>query len=115
MPPKKNRLPNQDFAKIFKKGNRIHNNYFVMLSSRNTKVKTPQIGVIASLKVGKAVKRNAAKRKVREILRQELSKIDPNSQIIIICKPTITSLPHQRLREQLLAALKKANLHRNNV
>lgn len=115
MLPKKNRLPKTDFKNIFQKGKRIHSDYFVLVSLSNTEVRAPQIAVVTSIKVGKAVKRNLVKRRVQEIFKGIFPNIPPNSQIIVICKPTITSLRYQQLQKQLLAALKKGNLYSNNV
>ena len=112
MLPKENRLPKKDFKLVFKKGKRIHSDYFVMLLLRNTEAKKPQLGVITSLKVGKAVKRNLAKRRIKEIFKEILPNIAHDSQIIVICKPAITTIPFQQLQKELLSAFKKGNLYK---
>lgn len=112
MLPKENRLPKTDFKTVLKKGKRIHTDYLVMLLLGNTNTKTPQLGVIASLKVGKAVKRNLVKRRMQGIFKKILPNITPNSQIIVICKPAITSLPFQQLQKEILTTLKKGNLYK---
>lgn len=112
MLPKKNRLPKKDFKTVLKKGKTMHSDYFVMLLLRNTEAKMPQLGIIASLKVGKAVKRNLVKRRMKETFKKILPNITPSSQIIIICKPAITTIPFKQLQKELLSAFKKGNLYK---
>ena len=111
MLPKQNRLKKATFKKVLKRGKRIHSPYFVIVYLDCREINKPQVGIIASTKVGKATKRNRIKRQIGEIIRIELARIPPSAQIIVICKPPITSLPYKQLQEQLLAALKKAKLH----
>lgn len=111
--PKKYRIKRTDFKRIFKTGKSMHTNYFVLIHLKNPQIKSPQVAVIASKKVGKAVKRNKAKRIVREIIKLELQDITPGTQIIVICKPTITSIKFQDLQSELTLTLKKADLYKN--
>lgn len=110
--PKKYRIKRTDFKRIFKNGRTIHTNDFVLIHLDNPQIKSPQAAVIASKKVGNAVKRNRAKRIVREIIRLERQDFTPGAQIIVICKPTITSVKFQDLQRKLTLTFKKAGVYK---
>jgi ribonuclease P protein component len=107
MLPKKNRIPKGDFKNIFSKGKPIYTNYFILKYIQNPNLKNPQFAVVASKKVGNAVKRNRTKRIIREILRMYTPKVKSTIQIIIICKPSITSVKHQQLEKEISSVLGK--------
>ncbi|MFC1780396.1 ribonuclease P protein component [Patescibacteria group bacterium] len=107
MLPKKNRIPKGDFKMIFSKGKTFYTDYFVIKYIQNPNVRNPQFAVVASTKVGNAVVRNRAKRITREILRMYTPKVKSTAQIIIICKPSMTTVKHQQLEKEISSILDK--------
>ena len=57
-----------EFQQIFKNGYRVGSRYFTLLLSPNAG-STPRLGIVASKKLGDAVRRNRAKRLIRELFR----------------------------------------------
>jgi len=64
-----------------------------------------RLGIIASKKVGSAVVRNRAKRKIREIFRHIKSQIEPAMDIVVIAGKDLTSLPGSVLTKKITESL----------
>ncbi len=69
-----------------------------------------RLGVIASRRVGNAVKRNRAKRQVREIFRLNQECLPPECDVLIIVRSQFDQLTFAELQEQYLRAAKKCRL-----
>lgn len=66
-----------------------------------------RLGVIASRKVGQAVKRNRGKRIFREIFRTSQEHLPSNSDVIIIVRASFDQHSYQQLRAQFLQACRR--------
>jgi ribonuclease P protein component len=64
-----------------------------------------RLGIIASKKIGNAVKRNLAKRKIREVFRKIKSEIHPSVDVVIISGKDLVSLPIAILEKKISKAL----------
>ena len=60
-----------------------------------------RLGIIASKKIGNAVIRNLAKRKIREVFRRIKNSIVPAMDIVVISGKDLVSLPAGVLEEKL--------------
>ena len=58
-----------EFTRVFDLALRAHGRYFTVLMAPNT-AGTTRLGIVASRKLGDAVRRNRAKRLIREVFRQ---------------------------------------------
>jgi len=56
-------------------------------------LKRKRLGVIVSKKIGNAVVRNQAKRKIREIFRHVKNRIEPAMDVVVISGRDLVSLP----------------------
>lgn len=65
-----------------------------------------RIGIITSIKVGGAVKRNYAKRIFREIFRLNYEKVRVNCDILIVVRSHFDNYSFLQLEEQFLKACK---------
>jgi ribonuclease P protein component len=108
---KRNRLPKPDFALVFHKGNRIYDKYFTLIYRFYPPLYSPQIGIIIGAKVGIASIRNKTKRRLREIIREEIPKLKPSLQLIFQCRKEITLLDFINLQQQVKTKLKEAALY----
>ena len=70
-------------------------------------------GIAISNKLGKAVVRNTAKRRLREIFRTNKHKLTPGLDIIFILKPQITSIGYSKLKSAVLDCLESAKFYNN--
>ena len=59
-----------EFTRVFDLGLRAQGRYLTVLMAPNT-AGTPRLGIVASKKLGDAVRRNRAKRLIREVFRQD--------------------------------------------
>lgn len=64
-----------------------------------------RLGIIASKKIGNAVARNRAKRRIREIFRQIKYRIEPTLDIVVISGKDMVKLPYQVIEKKLSQAL----------
>lgn len=86
---KVNRLKGKaNFDRIFKKGEKKYSPYFVIyryLNPSNIKANlAPQIGIVTSKKVGGAVERNLARRKISVAVMAIIEQLKPAYQYVII-------------------------------
>lgn len=77
-----------DFQQVRRSGHRIHCGPFVVQSElvREGGASLPKLGVIASRRVGNAVKRNRGKRLVREIFRRQAPGLPRGSRFVVVLR-----------------------------
>ncbi len=101
---------NKDFQIIYRRG-RYYTTPFFNLHTLSNKGTFTKIGVVASKKISKkAVIRNLAKRRVREITKESYSDIIPGQNIIITIKPAIIDADIKDIRTEFRKALSKLDL-----
>ena len=64
-----------------------------------------RLGIIASKKIGNAVTRNQAKRKIREVFRHIKNYIEPAMDIVVISGRDLVSLPISVLEKKISKTL----------
>ena len=102
----------KDFNKVIKNGTKVTNNFVnIFILKRNDEDSIRRIGLITSRKVGNAVERNLAKRRLREIFRTNKHKLTPGLDIIFILKPEIRLTGYSELKKTILDCLKKVNCY----
>ena len=113
---KQNRLNKEkDFKRLLQKGKSHFAGIFI-LKFRENNLAESRFGFIISNKVSKkATMRNLAKRRFREILRQELPMIRNGFDILFIASPKIINekgkvIKYKELQELVMASLKKTKL-----
>ena len=77
-----------DFNRVLKTGKKIKTAFVIIcVLKRKDNNEIRRLGLITSRKVGNAVLRNSAKRKLREIFRTNKHRLTPGLDIIFILKP----------------------------
>jgi len=69
-----------------------------------------RFGFSVSKRVGKAVRRNKVRRRLREIVRHHVAQIRPGWDIVIIARPAANTENYTTLQETLLSLFRRANL-----
>jgi len=100
----------KEFDLIFTKGRKIKTRFLLIIFLKNS-LSLSRFGFIVSSKVSKkAVVRNKIKRRLREIIRLNLSRIKSGYDFIIIASPFAKEVDFQNLKEDLEKALSKNKL-----
>jgi ribonuclease P protein component len=73
-----------EFQKVFDTGQRMRGRFLTLLMARTAEAKGPRLGIVASRKLGDSVRRNRAKRLIREVFRQNLDPAHGNLDIVVI-------------------------------
>ncbi len=104
-----NRLTKRkEFGYVYKHGKYAYNNYLTLIYVPS-KLKDVRIGFSVNKKTGKAYVRNKIKRQLREIVRLNLEKFEPNYNYVFITKPEITWISFKEISDSVMDVLKKAN------
>jgi ribonuclease P protein component len=96
-----------EFTAVQTRGRRVAGRYLTMLAHPNT-LGRDRIGIIASKRVGGAVQRNRAKRRLRELFRRTvMSGGRPSLDLVAIAKPDAVDAPFAALAADFHAAFRK--------
>jgi ribonuclease P protein component len=71
-----------------------------------------RVGFTASRKVGNAVLRNRARRRLRAVAAQVLAQAEPGNDFVLIARPATVDRDYQALVGDLVAGLKRLKLYR---
>ena len=92
---------NNDFKRVYEQGKKIMSSSFVLYVDSDSKRQYRRLGIIASKKVGNAVKRNRCKRLVRELFRKNKEKFPPGSDVIVVVRRDMVGKQYAELEEEL--------------
>lgn len=110
----------EDFERVRREGARWRGKYCVLNAARalaradESHVLRTRVGYVTARSVGSAVKRNRARRLLREAMRHLSDLIAPGWDIVLVAQPSIIaeSARMQQVQEDLLWLLNKAQLTR---
>ena len=93
-----------EYKTIYDKGQRIPSSHFVLFVMRNT-LGRPRLGITVTKRVGVAVRRNRAKRLLREIFRRHKSEL-AHVDIVVNGRPSLPGAMFRELEAEFLARLR---------
>ena len=81
---------------------------------RAARLQAARVGFTASRKVGNAVQRNRARRRLRAVAQQVLDRhAEPGTDFVLIARPATIDREYQALVGDLVAGLKRLKLYRS--
>lgn len=98
-----------DFDRLYKKGKSVGDKYVVVIYLRNG-LDVTRTSFLASKKVGNSVKRNRARRLMRESFRGFSSCIPAGYDIVIIARNTITGKKFSDVDDSLRHAMRRTGI-----
>jgi len=109
---KKNCLKKKkDFQKVIKQGKKIEKEFLVLKFSENILKDVSRIGFIVSQKISKkAYLRNKIKRRLREIIKDNLDNLKPGYDLIFFTKKAIKEKDFLEIEKIVKQILKQAKL-----
>jgi ribonuclease P protein component len=99
----------EDFERVRRQGKPYPHPLVVLIKLAN-ELQRPRIGVAAGRSVGNAVKRNRAKRLLREGMRPLLTEIQPGHDIVLLGRTAINQASGAEVHQALAALVQKASL-----
>lgn len=93
-----------EYQAIYDKGRRIPSGSFVLFVMRN-ELGRPRLGITVTRRIGGAVRRNRAKRLVREIFRRHKAEL-ANVDIVVNGRAGLPDADYARLEQELLSRLR---------
>lgn len=99
--------------RVYRQGHPVRHGMFGLHVNSHPRVRTTRVAVVVSKKVNKsAVKRNRIRRKLYEVIRLRLEKINNPTEIVVtVYKPEIAEIEHDKLESMVDDAFEKANLY----
>jgi ribonuclease P protein component len=99
----------REYQDLYKKGLKVPGKYLIVYISTNS-LSRNRFGIVASKKVGNAVKRNKSRRRLRAIAKESREKLKPGHNIIIIARQSIVKADYKRVEKDFYTVMKKAGL-----
>jgi ribonuclease P protein component len=99
-----------DFLRLASRGRKIARPGFVLQFLRSDTAAPLRVGYTATKKIGNAVARNRARRRLKEAARLEIAgagRLD-GVELVLICRQDTAKLPFETLRGHLRAAMVEA-------
>ena len=100
---------------VYSNGSSVRTQKITVKFAKNPRRKDSRFAVVVSKKVLKsAVGRNRIRRRVYEIIRHELPKIDgPLDAVVMIFHKSVKDISHEELKENIVNTFKEADFYCN--
>jgi len=96
----------KEYSRIYQNGARLYSENFLVLLHPNDK-EIRRLGITAGKKIGNAVKRNRAKRLLREFFRLNKDMVPPGRDVVITVRRDVSRLSLQEITRELEELLVK--------
>ena len=100
---------NHEFRRLYGKGKSAVSPYFVIYC-RKTGRPYSRLGITTGVKLGNAVKRNRARRRIRELYRTHEAGLLPGYDIVMVARTRVIYGRYTELERSLRQMTKKLNL-----
>ncbi len=100
---------NHEFRRLYSKGKSAVSPYFVIYC-RKTGRPVSRLGITTGVKLGNAVKRNRARRRIRELYRTHEEKLLPGYDVVIVARTRAIYGSYAELERSFNRQVKKLGL-----
>ena len=100
---------NHEFRRLYAKGKSAVSPYFAIYC-RQTRRPYSRLGITTGVKLGKAVKRNYARRRIRELYRTNEDKLLPGYDVVVVARYHILTGQYAEAQRSFLQLMKKLGL-----
>ncbi len=100
---------NHVFRRLYAKGHSAANRYLVLYCRRNGSQEN-RVGITVSKKLGSAVVRNRARRRLHECYRLNEARLRPGYDVVIVARSRSVDVPFAKLEAAFLSAAKAIGL-----
>ena len=100
---------NHEFRRLYNKGKSAVSPYFVIYC-RKTGRPVNRLGITTSVKLGNAVKRNRARRRIRELYRTSEAQLRTGFDLVIVARTRVIYGRYDELERSLRQLFKKLGL-----
>jgi len=98
----------REFDAAFERGWRFRGRLVILVAARND-LPYPRLGVIASRRVGGAVRRNRAKRLLREAFRLNKARLRAPVDVVMIASPRLAEVRFADVEAEVRSLFQKVN------
>lgn len=100
-----------DYLAVQNSGARIASRHMTLLGRANA-LGMDRLGIVASRRVGGAVQRNRAKRRLRELFRHQVRHVSPEGEgrtldVVVIARQSLVDAPASALRAEFSSAFRR--------
>ena len=103
---------NHDFQRLYRRGTSAVGGSLVIYCRKN-RLRRNRVGLTASTKLGNAVKRNRARRRMRELYRLNADRLRPGWDLILVARTRTLFAPWAELNTTFFRLCKKLGLLRD--
>jgi ribonuclease P protein component len=104
---------NRDFRRLYNSPKNAAGPYVAVYVRRNRQ-NVNRLGITVSTKIGKAVKRNRARRRIREAYRLMEERLIPGYDIVIVARAKCLTVPFSALMESMAELITKLGAMKND-
>lgn len=94
----------QEFKRAYDRGARIHGRFLTLFLLPNS-LDVTRLGIVATRKLGGAVRRNRAKRLIREVFRRQ--PLRAGLDVVAIARPEMLDAPISSLEEDFRSVIRR--------
>jgi len=100
---------NHEFRRLYHRG-KTASSPFLAVYCRKNRMQTSRLGLTTGVKLGKAVRRNRVRRRLREIYRTNEYRLAPGWDIVIVARVKSVYARHDELERSFLTLPRKLEL-----
>jgi ribonuclease P protein component len=107
------RRPDQ-FQRVRREGKTWHH-ALLLLNAAPSRRRQTRCGIVVGKRLGKAVERNRARRRVREAVRLSYASIQPGWDLVFVVRPGVVTAPFTEIQGAVAALLKRGGIWRESI